>query len=233
MDKLKGLLKKHGTHILIEIFIIVMGVLIALQVNNWNQARQQKKHLKGIVKKVMDDLEADTLLINAFHKHYDPFIKEYDVVIKQEVTDEYLDTCRVCISLITIYSPFKAESSGLELLKNYVNNHSAEIQSDTTIINFIHSHSQIIEIVNQMAKRVKDDIDVNVTKLSNQEWFADFYTAREAIPSFREYYKSDEFRNDVVRHKMFVHNNLYNLLTRYKQFIIETLPKLKERHDKL
>lgn len=233
MDKIKELLKKHGTHILIEIFIIVVGVLIALQVNNWNQARQQKRHLKGIVKKVMNDLEADTVLINAFQKHYDPFIEGYDIVIKKEVTDEYMDTCKVCKGLVTLYSPFKAESSGLELLKGYVNDNSAEIQSDTTIINFIHSHTQLIEIINQMAKRIKDDVDLNVGKLSQQEWFADFFIARKMTPSYREFYKSKEFRNDVVRHKMFVQYNLYFMLTRYKQFIIKTLPELKERHDKL
>jgi hypothetical protein len=149
------------------------------------------------------------------------------------VTDEYLDTCKVCGGLITLYFPFRAESSGLELLKNYVNDNSAKIQSDTTIIKFIHSHTQLIEIINQMAKRIKDDVDLNVPELSEQDWFADYFLARKMIPPYKEYYKSKAFRNDVVRHKIFVQNNLYFMLERYKKFIIETLPELKERYGKL
>lgn len=182
--------------------------------NNWNQARQQQKHLKAIVKKTMDDLTANTILINAFHQYYEPFIEGYDVVLKKEVTDEYMDSCKICGSLITMYYPFKAEGSGLELLKNYVNNHSAEIESDTTIINFIHSHSLLVEIINQMAKRIKDDVDINVTQFSEQDWFADFFLVGKMIPSYKEYYKSNKFRNDVVRHKMLVQCNLYNFLVK-------------------
>ena len=114
-----------------------------------------------------------------------------------------------------------------------MNDNSAKIQSDTTIINFIHNHTQLIEIINQMAKRIKDDVDVNVTELSEQDWFADYFLAGKMIPPYKVYYKGSEFRNDVVRHKMFVQYNLYFMLERYKKFIIETLPELKERHDKL
>lgn len=46
-----------------EILLVVIGILIALQVNNWNEER--KDHIKSVayLNRIMDDLEEDILLL--------------------------------------------------------------------------------------------------------------------------------------------------------------------------
>lgn len=230
---MKKLFKKYGIHILIEIFIIVIGVLIALQVNNWNEARKQNRYTKGILTKVMQDWERDTNMINQFIKHYEPFIDGYNKVINQEVTDEYLDTCKVCRGLITHYLPFKIESNGIDLLKRQVNSDVGKIQSDSFITNLVQGQIQVDETIEQMSKRIQNDVDNNVLLLTEQEWFADIFIQGRMTKEFKEFQKSNIYRNRTARHKVFVESNIILFLKQYKMRIIEEFPKLKEKHQEL
>lgn len=60
-----------------EILLVVIGILIALQINNWNQAKQNQKlevdYLKGIKRNLNDDIselnrlfKSDTLMFDAY-----------------------------------------------------------------------------------------------------------------------------------------------------------------------
>ena len=41
-----GPVKKYLLYAVGEIFLVVIGILIALQINNWNQSRQKKHFLR-------------------------------------------------------------------------------------------------------------------------------------------------------------------------------------------
>ncbi|WP_338359275.1 DUF6090 family protein [Yeosuana marina] len=47
-----------------EIFLVVIGILIALQVNNWNERRKQNIQKDLIVQSLIRDLKMDTLMID-------------------------------------------------------------------------------------------------------------------------------------------------------------------------
>ncbi len=48
-----------------EIILVVIGILIALQINTWNETRKEKITLKKAMQSVYTDLVSDSLLINA------------------------------------------------------------------------------------------------------------------------------------------------------------------------
>ena len=51
---------KTFRYALLEIFLVVMGILIAIQLNNWNESRkfriEQKKFLVGLIDEFNSDL---------------------------------------------------------------------------------------------------------------------------------------------------------------------------------
>ncbi|GAB5526313.1 MAG: hypothetical protein Roseis2KO_41850 [Roseivirga sp.] len=49
-----------------EIFLVVIGILIALSINNWNTGRQQKKELKGYLEKIASNMEQDMALAEEY-----------------------------------------------------------------------------------------------------------------------------------------------------------------------
>ncbi|WP_075352517.1 DUF6090 family protein [Algoriphagus marinus] len=47
-----------------EIFLVVIGILIALQVNNWNEERKQKLSMDSAINSLIEDFRLDSLQLN-------------------------------------------------------------------------------------------------------------------------------------------------------------------------
>ena len=58
---------KYFKYAIGEIILVVIGILIALQINNWNEERKEVLHQKGILTNLVEDLRADSA---SFHENY-------------------------------------------------------------------------------------------------------------------------------------------------------------------
>ena len=48
-----------------EIILVVIGILIALQINNWNEGRKEKAEEKKLVKQLLEDTKNDSIFYNS------------------------------------------------------------------------------------------------------------------------------------------------------------------------
>lgn len=55
---------KYARYAIGEIALVVIGILIALQINTWNEERKENIKLKKAIQSVYSDLVSDSLLIN-------------------------------------------------------------------------------------------------------------------------------------------------------------------------
>ena len=55
---------KYARYAIGEIVLVVIGILIALQINTWNEERKENIKLKKAIQSVYSDLVSDSLLIN-------------------------------------------------------------------------------------------------------------------------------------------------------------------------
>jgi hypothetical protein len=62
---------KYFIYALGEIILVVIGILIALQINNWNENRKGKQSLNAIYDLVISDLESDLKTIPEVLKYND------------------------------------------------------------------------------------------------------------------------------------------------------------------
>lgn len=53
-----------------EILLVVLGILIALQINNWNEKRQNKLKVENLLQKIQRDIEYDLDEILAITEFY-------------------------------------------------------------------------------------------------------------------------------------------------------------------
>ncbi|MFC4720868.1 DUF6090 family protein [Geojedonia litorea] len=60
----EGKTAKYFKYAIGEIVLVVIGIIIALQINNWNEERKSKLKSKAYVAKIMNDLVNDTININ-------------------------------------------------------------------------------------------------------------------------------------------------------------------------
>lgn len=56
---------KYFKYAIGEIFLVVIGILIALQINNWNEGRKEKHIIKLALNSLIEDLKQDSIQLNA------------------------------------------------------------------------------------------------------------------------------------------------------------------------
>ncbi len=86
---------KYARYAIGEIVLVVIGILIALQINTWNEERKDNKKMKMYVKDLVSDLEKDTVNLNDWLRWSKKEIDELKEI------DEYINSPD---SMITIDS---------------------------------------------------------------------------------------------------------------------------------
>jgi len=73
---------KYFKYAIGEIVLVVIGILIALQINNWNEERKTSVKAKSYVEKLINDLVADTINVNSRIKRGEGFQKNINTYFK-------------------------------------------------------------------------------------------------------------------------------------------------------
>jgi hypothetical protein len=101
-----------------EILLVVVGILIALSINNWNEARKEKKELHEYLAKIKSNIEADIVILDSLKtrrldinskskKAFQGFVKNhFDLAINLSASEAFID----------FY--FVPNQSGYDALKN-------------------------------------------------------------------------------------------------------------------
>lgn len=67
----KGKTNSYLKYAIGEIILVVIGILIALQINNWNQNRLENNRARTLLKNMVQDLATDTLMLNQSIANYE------------------------------------------------------------------------------------------------------------------------------------------------------------------
>jgi len=70
MSNVVGKLSNPSVFLAAEFVIIVLGVLVALSVDNWNQERQDNKTKSHLIESLLSDLREDKEDYNEFFADY-------------------------------------------------------------------------------------------------------------------------------------------------------------------
>jgi len=112
---------KYFKYALGEIVLVVIGILIALQINNWNQNRLKKKRINTYLKSMVTDLKADIIVYERNLKSFDNHIKNITRILngndyKQLKVDSIYTLVNRTWSINTLQNGTyeKIKSTGLE-----------------------------------------------------------------------------------------------------------------------
>jgi len=85
-----------------EIILVVIGILIALQINNWNENRKHATAEKEFFKSINDDLNQDLEFIKYVQAYTKPKIDAYNL-LNSEYSKDYENNKTRIDSLMSIY----------------------------------------------------------------------------------------------------------------------------------
>lgn len=113
--------KKYFSYAMGEIILVVIGILIALQINNWNTKRTDQDNIKVFAVSLIKELEGDInemdmriTQVNKINLRIDSLI----YVLNATESYNALNIDLLCLSWNLYYMPYKWNRSTLEQMKN-------------------------------------------------------------------------------------------------------------------
>jgi hypothetical protein len=100
-----------------EIFLVVMGILIALQINNWNEDRKTAKFEQEILFLIDQNLQQDSVLLSKELFRAKQANVLTDRLLEQIALKNYGDSLNFWMAKIISFERFKSQSSAFEVLK--------------------------------------------------------------------------------------------------------------------
>ena len=142
----EGKTGKYLKYAIGEIVLVVIGILIALQINNWNQNVTYKNELKQTVKEIRSDLNKDILFLREDIKFSEAFINNVDNLLNNGNTMP-VDSLLNNISRVHRISSFATVNFGY----NKLNKHpKSELLPDSLTNNLTVYYSTFSNEINNL-----------------------------------------------------------------------------------
>jgi len=125
-----------------EILLVVIGILIALQVNNWNEERKVQIEIQKLAMSLIQDLEKDMAMVEIIENQAQLFKTRLDSLTSYLRVRELSEVSNVemyCLSFGMLYRPYTWHRSTVESLIN--SNGLGKIKNDSISQKIIEYYS--------------------------------------------------------------------------------------------
>ncbi|WP_456437670.1 DUF6090 family protein [Psychroserpens sp.] len=160
-----------------EILLVVIGILLALQINNWNEHRKQINTQNAIYRIIKEDLLNDISEFNDFIASFEVIRKPaFDAVLTTKLTTKDWEENSNYVTVMSGYKDIAMSQRGLGLLKNLSSLSNNLEQNLTSRINtFYNLH--IVEL-NVGERDLRESFSDNYNHFQNYDWFSAFLLNR-------------------------------------------------------
>ncbi len=192
-----------------EIILVVIGILIALQINNWNEEKKGKAELNQYLSSLKENIKNDIIVLDSLVKRREvavAYCKKEQLNFLNE-TFNFEDTRNAFSAYVDFY--FKSNTSGYDALKN--SPYLGKING-TALNNLINNYYEKIyqiaeveksynEFVESLEAKQAYDFDRSLAMayffMSPEEFEETKATKDDIIEKFKESHNSAAFRNIV------------------------------------
>jgi len=167
----EGKTTKYLKYAIGEIVLVVIGILIALQINNWNEERKNKSQEQNYLIALHEDLMSDSINVQTVRRSIQSHIDAAELLIQFIDTGTIEDTLAMKKAIIQAgYLYFFTPT--LSTYNDLVNSGNLGIISDKTLKDMMDNY---VSWLNQMASREEFSKDLVWTS------YADYYRANYLI----------------------------------------------------
>lgn len=109
---------KYVKYALGEIALVVIGILIALQINNLNENRKNKEFEKEMLTQIQANIKQDRLNLEKIVKNYNNAITSSNKILKSELSENTKDSIKIWLGAIIQFDRFQPLTNAYEVLKS-------------------------------------------------------------------------------------------------------------------
>ncbi|MCC1485666.1 DUF6090 family protein [Winogradskyella immobilis] len=227
---------KYFKYAIGEIILVVIGILIALSINNWNEDRKTKTYEKQVYTQIYKDIKADSLnlsLVINFYKQKDTLMNRilhdsvpsiaYDTINnKNQFTFPY------GIRLITNSDNVTNTKKGYQLFKTF---NTIGIESDSLSFSIEDYYSKAI--INENYEEVRNATDRNIAEFQQKDWFLDLAVNHKLNLDYLDYINnSRDFKIRVFDYQLFAIKNYNRDLIQQQELAEIIKERIKNRLEK-
>lgn len=204
-----------------EIVLVVFGILIALQINNWNEERISQNRLLNIYDLIYNDIENDKQELIANLEFYNKKKPVFDKVLHDSITPDLLD--QGLSRLLGNNTTTILNKTGVNQLRDLQNKDSLTLK----IINIYDSmENGLITLENRISNETTSHSEY---LRDTYEWYPEWinYTIMKDVGSteLHNYFLTNSvYRNRVIS----VFQQAYNNYVPSLHFLIEYLTELQK-----
>lgn len=213
-----------------EILLVMIGILLALQVNNYNEKRKLKSSINNTLRNISYDLETDTTFASNIIKFYEDNQKYSQKIIKGEINMDNYKTCPECVSLVTVYRPFNIQTKGFDQLNTLVDNGNSE--KDSLITDLTKFYSAFKPVIAKNNDRMEGIVMKNFNDFEQFPWFLDMAQGKFTEEMIKYFVESEDYKKRVASHAMLAVGNHLGAAKQYKLNAIHLLERINKRLDK-
>jgi hypothetical protein len=186
----EGKNRKYFKYAIGEIVLVVIGILIALGINNWNENRKNSESEYVLLQKLKEEnrINIESMKIDVIYRNELPdILQSFNSFLKIKDLKTNNDSLQYYLSDIFRSSSYTFTQSNLI---NYINLYNSSFSELNKELSTLQSYQKDIQIISEkgidikiqnLFKALKKDVDFNSLHISSYETL-----------------KSLEFRNDII-----------------------------------
>ncbi len=101
-----------------EIVLVVIGILIALQINNLNEERKNREFEKEILTQIQENINNDKLALKQIVNDFSKAISSSEKILQSEVSDKTEDSVKIWLGNVIMFDRFQPLTNAYEVLKS-------------------------------------------------------------------------------------------------------------------
>ena len=210
-----------------EIALVVIGILIALQINNWNENRKLQNRMKSVYSIIKTDLVSDIKNIDIVLTNRTFRDSIFKKIINNDMTKEDYLNCEKCSYVLLGFPDLKLNTRGAKLLEEnsaVFNSHQDSLSID---INDFYAYFNT-EISVALEEVELDYFDNYSYFKNNKAWFRDYVNFIKNDELLTYVLTSDDYLNRVSSFYLLYFTSYLGHLRDYKEeahLLIEKLNK--------
>jgi hypothetical protein len=220
---------KYFKYAIGEIILVVIGILIALSINNWNENRKEKNYEKQVYGQIYNDIISDSLNLLKVIESYsdrDTLMNRvlYDSVPSiayDTITNENQRNFPYGVFLITNYRRVINTKKGYQLFKTF----NTSVTETDSLSFYVEAYYSLALDFENYSESLPTITKSNIQEFQQKDWYLDLVLKRRLNPNYLEYIRnSDDFKTRIYDYQLFTIRNYIRGLKEQQ----ESAEKLKE-----
>jgi len=101
-----------------EIVLVVIGILIALQINNLNEEKKNREFEKEILIQIQENINIDKLALKHIVNDFSKAITSSEKILQSDVSDKNKDSIKIWLGNIIMFDRFQPLTNAYEVIKS-------------------------------------------------------------------------------------------------------------------